>query len=94
MTSTGTATPSLLSPRILIPFVIVTLIWGSTWLVIRDQLGTVPPSWSVTYRFAVAAFGMFALALLQRRALSLSARAHGFAALIGLFQFGVNFNFV
>ncbi len=86
--------PSLLSPRVLVPFVIVTLIWGSTWLVIRDQLGHVPPSWSVTYRFTVAAVGMFALALFQRRALGLTWQAHGFAALVGLFQFGVNFNFV
>lgn len=88
------STPSLLTPRILIPFMIVTLIWGSTWLVIRDQLGTVPPSWSVTYRFAVAAIGMFILAIAQRRSLGMSARAHGFAVLIGAFQFGVNFNFV
>ena len=34
--------PSLLTPRVLIPFVIVTLIWGSTWFVIRDGLGAVP----------------------------------------------------
>jgi drug/metabolite transporter (DMT)-like permease len=91
---TDASPPSLLSPRILIPFTIVTLIWGSTWLVIRDQLGTVPPSWSVTYRFAVAAIGMFALALIQRRDISLPWRVHIFAAAIGLFQFGVNFNFV
>lgn len=86
--------PSLLTPRILLPFIAITLIWGSTWLVIRDQLGTVPPSWSVTYRFAVAAAGMFLLALVQRRPLGMCWQAHGFAALIGLFQFGVNFNFV
>jgi drug/metabolite transporter (DMT)-like permease len=86
--------PTLLTPRILIPFLIVTLIWGSTWLVIRDQLGSVPPSWSVTYRFAVASIGMFALAIIQRRPLGLSWQAQCFAALIGVFQFGVNFNFV
>jgi drug/metabolite transporter (DMT)-like permease len=95
-----TAAPSsLLTPRILIPFLIVTLIWGSTWFVIRDQLGAapgqgVPPSWSVTYRFAIAALGMFALSIIQRRPLLLSWPAQGFAMLIGLFQFGVNFNFV
>lgn len=88
------APPTLLTPRVLIPFITVTLIWGSTWIVIRDQLGTVPPSWSVTYRFAVAAVGMFVLALIQRRALGMTARAHLFAAAIGLCQFGINFNFV
>lgn len=86
--------PTLLTPRILIPFLIVTLIWGSTWLVIRDQLGTVPASWSVAYRFAIAAAAMFLLAIVQRRRLLLSWREQGFAAVIGLFQFGANFNFV
>jgi drug/metabolite transporter (DMT)-like permease len=89
-----TPAPTLFTPRILIPFLIVTLIWGSTWLVIRDQLGTVPPSWSVTYRFTVAAIGMFILAIFQRRPLGLSWSAQGFAMLIGVFQFGANFNFV
>jgi len=32
---------------ILVPFAIFTIIWGTTWIVIRDQLGTVPPQWSV-----------------------------------------------
>ena len=36
---------------VVIPFIIFTAIWGSTWIVIRGQLGTVPPQWSVTYRF-------------------------------------------
>ena len=57
---------SLLSPRILVPFALVTLIWGSTWIVIKGQLGVVPPSWSVTYRFAIAAIAMFAFAALRR----------------------------
>ena len=38
-----------------LPFVIFTAIWGSTWIVIRGQLGVVPPQWSVAYRFAIAA---------------------------------------
>lgn len=86
--------PTLLSPRILIPFIIVTLIWGSTWLVIRDQLGTVPESWSVTYRFAVAAIAMFALALIRRERVWLPAKVQLFAVAIGLAQFMLNFNFV
>ena len=45
---------SLLDIRILIAFLVATLIWGTTWFVILGQLGPVPPSWSVTYRFAIA----------------------------------------
>ena len=88
------AKPSLLAPRVLIPFVLVTLIWGSTWIVIRDQLGGVPPSWSVTYRFAIAAAAMFIIAAVRREQLVLAGRAWGFAAMLGVAQFGLNFNFV
>lgn len=89
-----TPAPTLLTPRVLIPFVIVTLIWGSTWLVIRDQLGTVPPSWSVTYRFAVAAIAMFLLCIVRRERLWLDGKTQLFAATIGVAQFMMNFNFV
>ena len=79
---------------VLIPFAIVTLIWGSTWLVIKDQLGVVPPSWSVTYRFLVAGATMLAYAAYKREKLGLDARGWGFAAALALAQFCLNFNFV
>lgn len=79
---------------VLIPFAIVTLIWGSTWIVIRDQLGVVPPSWSVAYRFAVAGVAMLAVAALGGNSLRLDRRGLAFAALVGIPQFALNFNFV
>ncbi len=79
---------------ILIPFGIVTLIWGSTWLVIRDQLGVVPPSWSVSYRFLVAGLAMVAWAAWKREPLKLDARGWGFAVVLAVTQFCGNFNFV
>ena len=85
---------ALLRPRILIPFVFVTLVWGSTWLVIKDQIGSVPPSWSVTWRFALAALGMIVLALVRRESLKLDAAGHRLALVVGLFQFVFNFQFV
>ena len=33
---------------IVVPFILFTLIWSSTWLIIRFQLGIVPIFWSVT----------------------------------------------
>ena len=86
--------PSLLTPRVLLPFLFITLIWGSTWIVITGQLGVVPPSWSVAYRFFVGAAAMFAYALWRREPLLLSGWAWGFAAILGLAQFAFNFNFV
>ena len=88
------AQPTLLSPRVLLPFILVTLIWGSTWIVIKGQLGVVPPSWSVTYRFAVAAIAMFLFAAMRRERMGIEPRAMAFAAVLGIAQFALNFNFV
>lgn len=86
---------ALLRPRIAIPFVIVALIWGSTWYVITGQIAEdVHPSWAVTYRFALAAPAMFALALGMRQPLRLTRAGHLLAGAIGLTQFCGNFNFV
>ena len=90
----STAPPNSTRAAILIPFGIVTLIWGSTWLVIRDQLAVVPPSWSVTYRFAVAGVAMVIWAVIRRDSFRLGARGYGFAAAIAISQFCFNFNFV
>lgn len=79
---------------VLIPFAVVTAIWGSTWIVITGQLGVVPASWSVTYRFVVAGLAMLAWAAWRRDSLRLDARGWGFAAVLGLSQFVLNFNFV
>jgi drug/metabolite transporter (DMT)-like permease len=88
------AEPGLLNPRVAIPFLIVSLIWGSTWLVIRDQLGTVPASWSVCYRFAVAAIGMFLLAAVTKQSWRIDRDGFKWTLLLGLMQFTLNFNFV
>ncbi|KNH00634.1 Permease of the drug/metabolite transporter (DMT) superfamily [Qipengyuania citrea LAMA 915] len=85
---------SLFTPRNFIAFVIVSLIWGGTWLVIRDQIASVPASWSISYRFVIAALGMFALAALRREPLLLVPGGMRWAALLGLFQFTLNFAFV
>ncbi len=79
---------------VLIPFGIVTLIWGSTWIVIRDQLGIVPPSWSVTYRFLIGGVAMLAWGAWRGDRLWLDARGLAFAAALGFAQFCLNFNFV
>ena len=89
-----TAKPHSTRLAVLIPFGIVTLIWGSTWLVIRDQLGVVPPSWSVTYRFLVAGIAMAIYALWKRDSWRLGVGGLAFAAILGFAQFCLNFNFV
>jgi len=81
-------------PRVIFPFLLLSLIWGSTWLVIRDQINSVPAGWSVTYRFIIAAAGMFVLAKTMRLKVSIDFHAHRWAILVGLLQFMLNFNLV
>jgi drug/metabolite transporter (DMT)-like permease len=77
-----------------IPFVIFTAIWGSTWIVIRGQLGTVPPQWSVTYRFVIAAIAMAAVAKWKGNSLKIGRKGMLAAAFLGFTQFCINFNAV
>ncbi len=88
------AEPGLFTPRILLPFLLVSLIWGSTWLVIRDQINIVPSVWSVCYRFTVAAIGMFILARVMKLPLKLDRDSQRWAMLLGALQFALNFNLV
>ena len=91
----ATAPPhALLRPRIALPFLTISLIWGSTWFVITGQIVDVPAAWSVTWRFALAAPAMFAVALASRCRLAMPLRAHGLALAVGLFQFSGNYNLV
>lgn len=75
-------------------FLIITLIWGSTWLVIKTQLGVVPASWSVAWRFLIGGSVMMMVCLVRGRSLRLGWRGHGFALLVAVMQFALNFNLV
>lgn len=85
---------ALLRPAVVLPFVLVALIWGSTWYVITGQIAEVPASWSVTYRFALATPAMFVVAMAMRQTLRLGRAGHLLALAVGLTQFCGNFNFV
>ncbi|HLZ78093.1 MAG TPA: DMT family transporter [Sphingomonas sp.] len=77
--------------RVVIPFLVCTLVWSSTWLVIRYQLGLVPPAWSVAYRFLIATIAMALYARLTGARLRLTAREHGLAAIYGCAQYALNY---
>jgi drug/metabolite transporter (DMT)-like permease len=79
---------------VVLPFIIFTAIWGSTWIVIRGQLGIVPPQWSVTYRFIVAAAAMAAVAAWKGQSLRIGGKGAVAAVFLGFTQFCINFNAV
>lgn len=83
-----------MSSRAILQFLTVVVIWGTTWIVIKFQLGTVNPSWSVTYRFATGGVALLAWCALKGMPLRVPRHALPFLTLLGLFQFVMNFNFV
>lgn len=72
-------------------YIVLVLVWGSTWIMIKFQVGVVAVEASVAYRFAIAAAFMFAWAALRRLPLRFGARDHLFLALQGLLIFSTNF---
>jgi drug/metabolite transporter (DMT)-like permease len=72
-------------------YLAVVAIWGTTWIMIKFQIGVVPPEVSVAYRFAIAALLMFAWVAFRRLPLRFSLRDHLFIALQGVLIFSTNF---
>jgi len=72
---------------------ITVLIWGSTWLAIKFQLGVVSPAVSISYRFALAAALLFAWCLGTRKSLRFSRNDQLFMALQGSQLFALNYLF-
>ena len=72
-------------------YAIPALIWGSTWYVIKFQLGLVDPLVSVVYRYVIAAVIMLSYCWIRTRSLHFSLRDHLFILLQGMFLFGLNY---
>ncbi|MFH1152873.1 MAG: EamA family transporter [Pseudomonadota bacterium] len=75
-------------------YITTVLVWGSTWLAITFQLGSVDPMVSVCYRFGLAGALLLAGCLAARQNLRFSLVQHGFMALQGVLLFSVNYWFV
>ena len=67
------------------------LIWGSTWIAITFQLGTVDPLVSVIYRMALASTLLFAWCKLRGIPLALVSGNHRFLIAQGITLFGINY---
>jgi drug/metabolite transporter (DMT)-like permease len=72
-------------------YLITVLIWGSTWLAIKFQLGVVAPELSIAYRFGLAASILIILSLVRRLPLRFDIKSHGFFVLQGLLLFSLNY---
>ena len=72
-------------------YALTSLIWGSTWIAITFQLGSVAPEASIVYRFALAALVLGVFVLVRRLPMTFSRRQHAFIALQGAFLFSFNY---
>jgi drug/metabolite transporter (DMT)-like permease len=80
-----------MSSNILFLYGSTVIIWGTTWLAIKFQLGSVDPMVSVLYRFIVAALTLFLYCKLRGLKMRFRPRDHIFMALQGLVLFSVNY---
>ena len=67
------------------------IIWGTTWLAIKFQLGSVDPMVSVLYRFTAAALILLLYCKLRGLKMRFGLKGHIFMALQGLVLFSVNY---
>ena len=72
-------------------FAVASVIWGSTWLAITFQLGSVAPEVSVAYRFALAATLLFVWCGVRGRSLRFPLPTHALLAAQGATLFGLNY---
>jgi drug/metabolite transporter (DMT)-like permease len=72
-------------------YLITVLIWGSTWLAIKFQLGVVAPELSIAYRFGLAASILIIFSLIRRLPLRFDIKSHSFFVLQGLLLFSLNY---
>ena len=72
-------------------YLITVLIWGSTWLAIKFQLGVVAPELSIAYSFGLAASILIIFSLVRRLPLRFDIKSHGFFVLQGLLLFSLNY---
>ena len=74
-------------------YLVTVLIWGSTWLGIKMQLGVVDPMVSVTYRFALASMLLLSWCAVRKMNMRFTLHEHGFMVLQGVLLFGFNYLF-
>lgn len=73
-------------------FALCSLIWGTTWLVIKFQISATTPIVGVFYRFLLASIVMFALnAQFLKKSIRFPLKTHFQFFLQGLFNFSINY---
>ncbi len=72
-------------------YIITVLIWGTTWIAINYQLGSVAPEASIVYRFALASAVLFIYCSFKKLSLKFTAKQHLQFVAFGMTLFGCNY---
>ena len=72
-------------------YLLTVLIWGTTWIAIKFQMGEVAVAASIAYRFALASAVLFAMLWFSGRLQPLDRRGQGICLVQGLCLFCLNF---
>lgn len=88
--SSGTSNTGAMSSFDMALYALVVLVWGTSWIGMRWQVGVVSPEVSVLWRFAIAFPLMFAWAVAAGQRLSHRPSAHLYFAGMGVTMFSLN----
>ncbi len=72
-------------------YVVTVLVWGSTWIAIGFQLGTVAPEVSIFYRYLLASALLFSWCRFRGLNLQFGIRAHINFLMLGVLLFSLNY---
>ncbi|HLP15601.1 MAG TPA: EamA family transporter [Bacteroidota bacterium] len=81
-------------PKIIFLYVLICLIWGSTWLAIKIGLETMPPLFAAGLRFTLASAVLYAYVKWKKIPIPFDGRMKRFYATVALTSFSVPFAFV
>jgi drug/metabolite transporter (DMT)-like permease len=84
----------LTTPKIILVYLMLCLIWGSTWLGIRVSLESLPPLISSGFRFIVASAGILILMRVRGITLQKNKVAIKLYLIMGIFSFIIAFGLV
>ncbi len=81
-------------PKIIFLYALICLIWGTTWLVIKIGLETMPPLFSAGCRFTLASAVLYAYVKMAKIPIPFDARMKKFYVTVAFYSFSVPFALV
>ncbi len=77
--------------KLILGYIIICLIWGSTWLVIRIGLNSLTPMFSAGFRFLIASIIIFVIIKFKKENFPKDALAVKLYIFMGIFSFAISF---